>query len=63
MNVKDFDVDERLFYIESLNNANKSKEIGRVVRNFFLGNDSAKNTEKFLNVQKNFEFLIVNTWL
>ncbi|XP_064211307.1 juvenile hormone esterase-like isoform X2 [Tribolium castaneum] len=68
MNITDFDSNYELFYPQSLNNANKSEEIGKIVREYFLGNDSAQNTDKFAKflaqellvrgIRKNVDFLI-----
>ncbi|XP_044268467.1 juvenile hormone esterase-like isoform X2 [Tribolium madens] len=47
MKIDDFDSNYELFYPQSLNNVDKSEEIGSKVREYFLGDDTAKNTEKF----------------
>jgi hypothetical protein len=50
MNISDFDKYYKLFAPQSLNNERDSIMVGLVVRNHFLGNSSAKNTEMFSQV-------------
>lgn len=49
MNIESFDTNTDLFVTKSLNN-DKDEEIGETVRNYFLGNSSAKNATRFSKV-------------